>query len=81
MRTTFIPNSSYRAAVNEDTLFVFDDMRNKMIMSIYPITASPEELAARNFDSIQEFQNVEIQGIIAKELQLESVNIEHLFLD
>lgn len=79
MRTTYIPNTPYRAAVTEDSLFIFDDAKDQLILRISPITASQEELKIRNFDSVEEFQNVEIRRIVEEELQIDSVNISHLF--
>lgn len=71
MRTSHIPNTHYRVAIDDnDYLFIVDDYQDKMILSISPITASSEELKARNFDSIEEFQNVEIRRIIEEELQM-----------
>lgn len=80
MRTTYIPNTTLRASVQNDCLFVFNDVEDQLILTISSISPSLEELAARNFDSIEEFQNVEIRRILEEELQLESVNIEHLFV-
>lgn len=69
MRTSYIPNTPlYRAAVTEDTLYVFNDREDKLVLSISPITASNEELEARGFDSLEEFQSVEIQRIIEDEI-------------
>ena len=79
MRTTYISNTTYRAVIDNDCLFIFDDFQDQMILRISPITPSREELKARNFDSVEEFQIVEIQRMIAEELQIESVNIAHLF--
>jgi hypothetical protein len=79
MRTSFIPNTLYRAVIDYDCLFIVDDVQDEMILRISPITPSSEELKARNFDSVEEFQLVEIQRIIMEELQLESLDIEHLF--
>lgn len=71
MRTSHIPNTHYRVAIdNNDCLFIVDDYQDEMILRISPITASSEELKARNFDSIEEFQNVEIRRIIEEELQM-----------
>ncbi|MEY3499201.1 MAG: hypothetical protein RL308_870 [Bacteroidota bacterium] len=80
MRTTYIPNTLYRATIDNDCLFIVDDIQDKMILRISPIIPSREELKARNFDSVEEFQLVEIQRIIMEELQLESLDIEHLFI-
>ena len=71
MRTSHIPNTHYRVAIdNNDCLFIVDDYQDEMILRISPVTASSEELKARNFDSIEEFQNVEIRRIIEEELQM-----------
>lgn len=81
MRTTYIPNTNLRASVQNDCLFIFNDVEDQLILTISSMTPSSEELAARNFDSIEEFQNVEIRRILEEELQLESVNMDHLFLN
>jgi hypothetical protein len=70
MKTSHIPNTHYRVTIDNDCLFIVDDYQDKMILSISPITASSEELKARNFDSMEEFQNVEIRRIIEEELQM-----------
>jgi hypothetical protein len=80
MRTSYIPGALLRAAVNENDLFVFDDVKDQMILRISPISASSQELKARGYDSVEQFQKIEIQRMIAEELQLQSVNIEHLFV-
>lgn len=82
MRTSYIPNTPlYRAAVTEDTLYIFNDIEDELVLSISPITASSEEIEARGFDSLEEFQSVEIQRIIEEELQVKSINIDHLFFN
>ena len=80
MKTSYIANTQYRAAVTKDSLFIFDDVKDQMILHVSPISASSEELKARGYDSVQEFQKIDIQRMITEELQLQSVNIEHLFV-
>lgn len=78
MRTTHIPNTSYRATLDNDCLFVFDDMNDELVLRITSITPSKEELKIRNFDSVEEFFKVEIQRMVAEELQLDSVDLHAL---
>jgi hypothetical protein len=79
MRTTYISNTLYRATISEDSLFIFDDVKDQLILTISSIVPSKEEMEVRNFDSVEEFFKVEIQRIVAEELELPYINLSHLF--
>lgn len=67
MRTSYI-NNSYRAAFADNTLFIFDDVHDEIILKATDVIPSSEELAQRNFDSLEEYFNVEIRRMIEDEL-------------
>lgn len=78
MRTSYIPKTTYRAAIDSTSLYVFDDLNDKLILSISSIAPSKEEMKIRDFDTVEEFFKVEIQRIVAEELQLDTVDLHAL---
>jgi hypothetical protein len=67
MRTTHI-NNDYRASFGDNTLFIFNDKEDKTILKVTNVIPSSEELAQRNFDSLEEYFNVEIRRMIEEEI-------------
>jgi hypothetical protein len=58
MRTSYI-NTNYRAAVIDNCLFISHEKTDSMILKVTNIIPSVAELDARQFDSLQEYFDID----------------------